>query len=390
MTSKRISALIMLALIFGVLLATIYNSSRNNSDFPKYNRFYYMKEYMGEIETFLKDNVPFRESLKNSAVKLEMLLGEQEFDGVFLGDDILIENIEQPDSQLMETNLQEIQQFVEMDCSTPVSVLYLPTKYAIKQQELPDYAELFGFNQKSFIEENYAALSGKATTVDAYSILLSNREQYLYYRSDPNLTGLGAYYVYSVLAQRLGCSPLEQEQFAQRHIRHHFYGETYAASPYKEISPDIITLYYPDNQSTVSVTHYNDYSYTYNTLYPEHLMELNGDLSILLGGDTGDLTISAGLKRSRSLLVLGDESILPVLPLLSAHYSTIRFLDFEKWNDTVLSQLDLDEFDQVLISYSVDSLIHEPYPAQLGRLRQQYEENALTVNKETVTAKTVA
>lgn len=371
MVSKRLSALLMLALIIGTLLAIISNSWLRGSAFPKYNRFYYMKEYMGEIEAFLQENFPFGEQLSNAAVRLQMWAGESEFEGIFIGDDTLIEDIGQPDEAVLGRNLQEIQSFVEMSSSTPVSVLYLPTKYAIQQQELPENAELFAFNQKNFIEQAYSALQGKATTVDAYSTLLANSDKYLYYRTDPNLTGLGAYYVYTVLVQRMGLNPLGQDSFTQQHIRHDFYGETYEKSPYKNVTPDIITLYRPTNQSACSVTHYTDYRYTYNTLYPEHLMELSGELSVLLGGDTGDITISSGLKRQRSLLVFGDSSILPLLPLLSAHYSTIRFLDFEHWNNNILDELNVEDYDQVLIAYSVDSMIHDPYPAQIRQVRQQ-------------------
>ena len=373
MISKRVTAVILLFLIFGISLSIAVGSRLSGCEFPKYNRFYYMEEYMSDIEDFVQENFPFAERLKNSSVQLQLLLGKKEHDGLFIGNDILIEDIEQPDENIMERNLQELQAFVEMETYTPISVLYLPTKYAINQQELPDNAEYFAFNQKNFIDKSYAALSGKATTVDAYSTLFANNDKYLYYRTDPNLTGLGAYYVYSALIQRMGMSPLEQDEFDQQHISHNYYGSTFAASSYKDISPDIITLYHPTNQSSVAVTHHNDYSYTYNELYPKHLMELSGDLSVILGGDSGDITIRSGLKRQRKLLVFGDESILPILPLLSAHYYEIRFIDFEHWNDTVLNELDVEEMDQILLAYSVDSLIHDPYPAQIRQVRQWQE-----------------
>lgn len=373
MISKRVTAVILLFLIFGISLSIAVGSRLSGSEFPKYNRFYYMEEYMSDIEDFVQENFPFAERLKNSSVQLQLLLGKKEHDDLFIGNDILIEDIEQPDANIMERNLQELQAFVEMETYTPISVLYLPTKYAIKQQELPDNAEYFAFNQKNFIDKSYAALSGKATTVDAYSTLFANNDKYLYYRTDPNLTGLGAYYVYSALIQRMGMSPLEQDEFDQQHISHNYYGSAFAASSYKDISPDIITLYHPTNQSSVAVTHHNDYSYTYNELYPKHLMELSGDLSVILGGDSGDITIRSGLKRQRKLLVFGDESILPILPLLSAHYYEIRFIDFEHWNDTVLNELDVEEMDQILLAYSVDSLIHDPYPARIRQVRQWQE-----------------
>lgn len=374
MKSRRISATILLMLMLVVPIGIFANARINGRQFPKYNPFYYMKEYMSEIESFLQENFPFGDELKNSAVKLQLWLGEQEHEGVFIGEDILIEDIGQPDEEIMGKNLQELQAFVDMNSSVPVSVLYLPSKYAIKQQELPDNAELFGFNQKSFIEQSYNALQGKATTVDAYSVLLANSDKYLYYRTDPNLTGLGAYYVYNSLIDRMGMEPLSADAFQQQHICHDFYGTTYETSSYKEISPDIITLYHPTNQQSASVTHFNNYTYTYNTLYPEHLLDLDAGLSVILGGDTGDLTIHSALKRHRTLLVFGDSSIMPVLPLLSAHYYQIRFIDFEHWNDTALEELDVDNYDHVLLAYSVDSMIHDPYPAQIRRVRQQQEE----------------
>ncbi len=373
MTSRRIAALILLFLMFGTLLAITVNSKISGNAFPKYNRFYYMAEYMTDIENFVKENFPFREEMENSSIKLQLLLGKQEHDDLFIGDNILIEDIGQPDETVLRKNLKEIQNFVEMESSTPISVMYLPTKYAIKQQELPDNAEYFAFNQKNFIDESYAALAGKATTVDAYSTLFANNDNYLYYRTDPNLTGLGAYYAYTALLPKMGLTPLEQDEFEQQHISHDFYGETFAASSYKDISPDIITLYHPTNQSSVTVTHHSDYSYTYNELYPEHLKELSGDFSVILGGNSGDITIRSGLKRQRSLLVFGDERILPILPLLSAHYSEIRFIDFEHWNDTVLQELDLENTDRILIAYSVETLIHDTDPAQLKQVREWQE-----------------
>ena len=373
MTSRRIAALILLLLIFGTLFSIAMNSYISGNAFPKYNRFYYMQEYMTDIEDFVKENFPYTEELENSSIKLQLLLGKKEHENLFIGDDILIEDIGQPDEAVLAKNLKEIQSFVEMENSTPISVLYLPTKYAIKQQELPDNAEYFAFNQKNFIDESYSVLSGKASTVDAYSTLFANNDTYLYYRTDPNLTGLGAYYVYTALLPKMGLTPLEQDDFEQQHISHDFYGATYAASSYKEISPDIITLYHPTNQSSVTVTHHNDYSYTYNELYPEHLKDLSGDMSVILGGNSGDITICSGLKRQRSLLVFGDEQFLPILPLLSAHYSEIRFIDFEHWNDTVLQDLDLENKDRILIAYSVDTMIHDSDPAQLKQVREWQE-----------------
>lgn len=64
---------------------------------------------------------------------------------------------------------------------------------------------------------------------------------------------------------------------------------------------------------------------------------------------------------------------MPVLPLLTAHYSKIHFIDFQHWNSNALEELDIDDYDQVLLAYSVDTIIHEKYPAKLAQVRRHQE-----------------
>lgn len=368
MKAKRISALFMLLLIAALLCLTLYQGLNSEKGFPKYNRFYYMKEYMAEVEAFMKENFPLAKELRFLGVQLQMLAGQRQFNGIYISDNMLIEDIEPPQEEIAAANQKAMGKFVE-NSTVPTYVMLLPTKLAIKQQELPENVALFSFNQKNYMEELYSNFFGKATTVDVYPILFSNYSQYIYYRTSPELTALGSYYVYSVLSQRLGNVPLPQQDFAMQHIKHNFYGETYRQSPYTQIEPDIITLYrYTKENYNAIVTHNSDYPYTYNTLYPEHLLNLSQGLDVLLGGDTGDITIRSNNRRVKSLLVFGDSSILPVLPLLTPHYSQIRFIDFSLWNSNALKDLKIEEYDQVLLAYSVDTMIHQSYPAQIEQV----------------------
>ena len=81
-------------------------------------------------------------------------------------------------------------------------------------------------------------------------------------------------------------------------------------------------------------------------------------LALLLGGNTGDITIRSNLRNKNTLLIVGDDSILPVLPFLAAHYSEIRFLDPAQMTQQQLEQFDCTGYQRILISYSVDSFIH--------------------------------
>ena len=288
-----------------------------------------------------------------------------------------MEDIGEPDEEQTSRNVAALMRMAE-NSEVPTYVMLLPTKCAIKQNEIPQAAPLF--NQKQFIEQTYNGLLGKATVVDVYPALFSKFEQDLYYRTAPGLTALGGYTVYEVLAQRLDNTVKPQEDFEIQYVSHNYYGETYQRSAYQEISPDIIALYrYQKNNRNYMVTHNGDYQYSYDTLYPEQLLELGDDLDVLLGGNTGDITIRSNLKNKNTLLVIGDSSILPVLPFLAAHYSQIRFIDIEKLSQEEIGQIDCGSYQRLLISYSVDTFIHDSTPEKIQWLdaqRPQEEETA--------------
>ena len=60
--------------------------------FPRYNRYYTLGEYLKEVEQAMAENLPFSRQLSELAVQLKMAGGAKEFDGIFVGDDILIED----------------------------------------------------------------------------------------------------------------------------------------------------------------------------------------------------------------------------------------------------------------------------------------------------------
>lgn len=177
-----------------------------------------------------------------------------------------------------------------------------------------------------------------------------------------------------MLAQRLDITPRPQEDFDIQYVTHSYYGETYQRSAYQDISPDVIALYrYQKNNRTYSVTHSDGYAYTYDSLYPQQLMELSEQpedvLDVILGGNTGDITIRSNLRSRSTLLIVGDDSVLPVIPFLASHYSQIRFVDLADLSEEQIAQIDCSQYQRLLIAYSVDTFIHEDIPEKVALLQ---------------------
>ena len=303
MSKRKILPGLILALLLGA--AGVWALLFGRGSFPAFNRYYQLDDYLQEFEQALAQNLPFADELSSLAVKLQMIGGAKEFDGIYVGDDILVEDIGQPDEEQTQRNIESLVAFSDQS-RIPTYFMLLPTKCAIKQSEIPQAAPLF--NQRQFIEQTYNQLLGKATVVDVYPALFARFEEDLYYKTAPDLTALGAYCVYEVLAQRLDITPRPQEDFDIQYVTHSYYGETYQRSAYQDISPDVIALYrYQKNNRTYSVTHSDGYAYTYDSLYPQQLMELSEQpedvLDVILGGNTGDITI-----RSVTITGAGEQA----------------------------------------------------------------------------------
>lgn len=294
--------------------------------------------------------------------------GAKEQDGIFITKNYLLENIAPAEPTVLEQNLTGIESFLTAH-NIPATFLLIPTACAIKQQEIPARAELY--NQKALITDCYTRLSGKAGTADAYGKLFAAKEQYTYFRTESNLTGLGGYYVYTALAPRMGYTARALDQFEVEQLANDYYGALYQRSSYKGTDPDLLTLYRfsrYSRQYQLSLTN-NGERKNYYTLFPTHLAQLGQPKSALLGGFGQRMDISVVSPFEESLLIFADETALSYLPFLVVHYGNITMIDLQSCPDDMLSALVADDYDHVLFAYSVEHFIHEPVAARAGSLQ---------------------
>ncbi|WMJ85089.1 DHHW family protein [Oscillospiraceae bacterium LTW-04] len=294
--------------------------------------------------------------------------GAKEQDGIFITKNYLLENIAPEDSTVLEQNLTGIEGFLKTH-NIPATFLLIPTACAIKQQDIPARAQLY--NQKALIAKCYARLSGKAGTTDAYSKLFSAKEQYTYFRTESNLTGLGGYYVYTALAPRMGYTSRALDQFEVEQLANDYYGTLYQRSSYKGTDPDLLTLYRfsrYSRQYQLSLTN-NGERKNYYSLFPTHLAQLGQPKSVVLGGFGQRMDISAVSPFEESLLIFADDTALSYLPFLVVHYGNITMVDLQNCPDDMLASLVANDYDQVLFAYSVDHFIHEPVAVRASFLQ---------------------
>lgn len=337
-----------------------------------------------EMENFLRENLPFREEFRSAALTLRIAGGASERDGVFLAEDGLIPNLTvTADTTLHRGNTRQILAAIE-DTSSPACFMLIPTSCAIYSDRLPDHLPLY--NQRNYIENTYKQFYGSATTVDAYNALLYADSDYLYYRTEDNLTSLGGYALYQALASRLGFTAKPLSQFEASYDVHDFYGDLYRRWDGGGVRPDIITTYRDVSGSSYSrVMNWQRFvQKTYYTLYPQEAAITGEEMNILLGGYAPRIEIETEGTRSSTLLLIGDRTALSYLPFLAGHYQRITFLDFSLLTASEIGAFDPGEYTQVLFAYSLDSYLNTEHPAKAANLRRTQPEEEEKPRQATV------
>ena len=266
-SKKRLLPLGFIAVMAGLLIASVagdpagaWSVARQGWDHPT---------ILAEaLEDFLCQNLPFREELRGTALRLRMVGGAVQQDGIFLVEDGLIPDlVVTSDTTIHRANTRQILAAIK-DASSPAYLMLIPTACAIYQDKLPSYVPLY--QQRSYIESTYKQFYGSAVTVDAYNALLYSDSSYLYYRTEDNLAPLGGYALYQALAPRLGFTAKPLQQFAVSYDVHDYYGDLYARWGYGGVRPDVIATYRDVTGGHASrVLHWERFSQrSYGTLYP--------------------------------------------------------------------------------------------------------------------------
>lgn len=357
---KRLTTVLMLAFLVLVPLQILFSSG---------GELLQVRSLAG-LEQYLQENFAAKQSLIDLARWFRLTGGLVENNDVFYSKDGLIQNFQPEDPYEASTaNTKAVTTFSEKS-RCPVSMVLIPTARAIKQDQVPAFLVDKGFNQKTFIDDTYRAMAGYVTTVDAYAALLTHRNEYIYYRTDTNPTAYGGYLIYQEVARRTRQTPVGLEELRQEHLYHQYVGNLYDLWGYGGVEPDILTAYeLQSEQVGYLVSHKGNQPRSYHTLYPQYKLDSAQPYDLYLGGLSPWIDIeTSGGRGSDKLLVFGDRATLSYLPLLTAHYKWITFIDLSQISSTQLAELNVNRYDQVLFSYSVDTYVTDSSLEKLSAL----------------------
>lgn len=223
-------------------------------------------------------------------------------------------------------------------------------------------------SQSAMISYAYDHMGSNVKTVDAYSKLASNIDEYIYFRTDHHWTQLGAYYAYTAFCEKAGLkaeplSAFETGQYSSFIGSLYFYLDDYPQAAILRENPDTLQYYRPfvDLETTV----YSDTTLTNGYLLGT-ICHVDADVDnkylCFLGGDHPITVIKTDVEGPVCMLIKESYGN-AFAPWLTSHYSKVIVVDPREFNGDGKPTLDIAKFAQ---EQNVTDCIILNYPMMIG------------------------
>ena len=302
-------------------------------------------------------------------------LGRDSVRNVYVTDERLLPYSVGYDESVIAASAQAVSDYAEA-VGVPVYLLAVPTSAGIYGDLLPEAAPLV--NEHAELDTLARQLSSSVVRIEAESWLSTEREQYIYYRTDPCWTSYGAFCVYRTAIRRLGANPLGYDHFIISHFSDDYYGRLVQESGYREVKPDLIDLFYSDSElPPKSVTALRpDGTEQLSSYYRQSLAKESGDPALVFATNSeAVLHIETENQNNRELLLITDRFGGNMTPFLLRHYHTVTAVNLElaqaqKTDWQALVHNGSTAYTQILVLCGADTLRSPDFSAAMQLTKQ--------------------
>lgn len=306
-------------------------------------------------ETYLSECIGFHDTLFRFKTQIDLFIGEKLIRDVYVTDDMLLEKITAQESINIPASASVLNQFYEK-YQIPTCFILVPSASEIYEERLP--ANAVKEEQETLIREIYANVRTGIRCVDAHNILSSQKEEYIYYRTDTRWTSYGAYCVYQSAIQKMGFTAVPYNRYVISHMSTDFKGDLYQRTLYDGVQADVLDCYnYESGGAILRITaHHADGSAEERTpsLYDMSALQTPEMYDFYLGEPCAVLRIQTDLENGKKLLIYKDDFADCMIPFLMQHYSEICIIDLEQSTEISMRMADPSEFTQVLFLCSME------------------------------------
>lgn len=304
--------------------------------------------FQGNYEKYINDQFPLRDKWISLKSISEYTLGKIENNGIIYGENReLFEKFNSLDEKKLENNVKAINIFSQRYYDK-VSLMIVPNSYEIYKEDLPHNSPII--MQEEIIHRIYDFLKF-SNNIDLMEELKSNKNNYIYYKTDHHWTTYGAYLAYCSFIDSINGEKIDLDKFKKVELPN-FYGTYYSKAKPFNVRPDIMTYYNFENLTMEIVG-----DKVYDSIYDYSKEDLRDKYSLFLYGNN-PLTIikNNNIKNGNKILIIKDSFGNSLIPFLTQNYDEIHVIDLRYFTSKLSSYLKENEFENILIIYNFINL----------------------------------
>ena len=357
MRNKTITSFFCLLLavstLAGLLLPDRYYSEREKRTLTQKPKFtvanFISGEFSDELEKYLTNQVPLRDSWVTLKTYLELAVGKRESRGVYIcKDKYLMDKFTSYSKKQLAANAAALADLQEKLAAGGVSMntILVPMAAQVLTDKLPAHAPV----------TDYTAILQVLTdagvnTTDVLSALAAHSSENIYYRTDHHWTSLGAYYAYCAWR---GIEP-NVDEWTQEILCDNFHGTTWNKVPLPTVPAEEITAWYKHEYHNVS---YNGGEYETNSIYERKYLSGSDQYAVFLNSNQAQ-TVIEGSGKSGKLLLIKDSYGNTFSQFPVEDYAEVHVLDLRFFKGDVTEYAKENDITDALVLYGVQNFVKD-------------------------------
>ena len=309
-------------------------------------------KFEAEIEDYLADQFPLRDSWVAAKTLAERLSGKRESGGVYFGEDgYLIEIHRDYNFRQLTQNLDAVKrlQATLEEKDIPLQLMLVPTAGEILRGKLPAFAPYA--DQQAVIT---LAKEHGLHVVDVTDALEKHRDEYIFYRTDHHWTSLGAYYAWAEWRESGGNTPAPRSDWIREELTDSFRGTCYTKANDPFSAYDTIDAYYRSEHHTVA---YNRGSYVADSIYERKYLNSAEQYGVFLNSNQADTVVDG--EGTGRLLILKDSYANCFAQFCVDDYQQTHLIDLRFFRGSVSNYISENEITEVLVLYNIPNFTED-------------------------------
>lgn len=310
------------------------------------------------FSTWMQDQFVLRDQWINTQRATdEIVFQKVEEGGILIGQDqwmfTKLFTIDETTQKQLDKNVQAVSEFAARYPGR-VTFLLAPSASVIYPEELPAGAPMI--DENAILDDIFDKIGQTAGVLDLRSTFTSNKEDYLYFKTDHHWTPRGAYLAYEQFCNLKGLTPFDCATHESATVND-FQGTHYSATRLWNVENDSITYYPLSNPMTIfRITGEAQYEpETTENLINTEKFDTRDKYAAFLDGNNGYSVIEG--NGTGSILVVKDSYANSFIPYLTENYAKIGVVDFRNFKYGLDSTISQEDYDQILILYNFQTFI---------------------------------